>query len=162
MVKRLLKALGYLSAYDRPPEVDEQIQMRADALFHRMLEQEAAVERAKVEGKLAPTFPPLLGGQRATTTATALPAPVPVTRTRIESVEPPSKILKEWREKLEKLPEQDRAAEEEALRAEYRAKAELAGHVQSIWQEQAKEREARKAQGKETIGDKVRGLFAGR
>lgn len=164
ILQRLLKALGYISTYDRPPEVDEQIQMRADSIYHRMLEQEAAVEKAKAEGQPVPTFPPLFSGQKAPTTATAKTrdatpaAPGPAESVNLPA-EPGPNTLKEWKEKLEKLPEKDRAAEEEALRAEYRAKLELAGRVQSIWQDQAKEREARKAEGKETIGDRVRGLL---
>lgn len=60
MQYRFLKALGYLSTYDRPPEVDEAIQMHADTLFHRMLSQEKAIELAKTEGQPIPTFPPIL------------------------------------------------------------------------------------------------------
>lgn len=36
-----MKGLGYLSAYDRPAEENEKIQLHADTLFQRMLEQEA-------------------------------------------------------------------------------------------------------------------------
>jgi hypothetical protein len=34
--------------------------MHADTLYHRMLDQEEAIEKAKAEGKLIPTFPPVI------------------------------------------------------------------------------------------------------
>ncbi|KAL8773227.1 MAG: hypothetical protein Q9209_001904 [Squamulea sp. 1 TL-2023] len=60
MQARFLKALGYLSAHDRPPEIDERIQMHADKLYHRMLDQERAVEEAKKSNLPIPEFPPLV------------------------------------------------------------------------------------------------------
>ncbi|KAL9018757.1 MAG: hypothetical protein Q9185_003987 [Variospora sp. 1 TL-2023] len=60
MQARFLKALGYLSAEDRPADVDEQIQMHADTLYHRMLAQEAAAASAKANNLPAPTFEPLI------------------------------------------------------------------------------------------------------
>lgn len=60
MQSRFLKALGYLSTYERPPDVDEAIQMHADTLYHRMLAQEQAIETAKATGQPIPTFPPIL------------------------------------------------------------------------------------------------------
>ncbi|KAK0632261.1 hypothetical protein B0T14DRAFT_490653 [Immersiella caudata] len=145
---RLLKALGYLSSYQRPKEVDEQIQMRADKIYQQMMENEREAAKAKEEGRPVPVYTPVIPKQEA-------PAAGP---DGVVPVEPGPNTLKEWKEKLQKLPAEDRAAEEEALRAEFRAKAEVAGRIQSIWEEQAKEREARKAEGKETMVDKVKGL----
>ncbi|KAK3393617.1 hypothetical protein B0H63DRAFT_458637 [Podospora didyma] len=168
---RLLKALGYLQTYDRPPEVDEAIQMRADELYHRMLDQEAAIEKAKAEGLPAPKFPALMdkspaaqdaraaaaGSATAKTTPTAA---VAGTKPVIPGMEEPGlATLTAWKEALDKLPEAERPAEEAALRAEFRAKAEINAKVHALWQEQAKEREARKAEGKETIADKFKGLL---
>ncbi|KAI9885446.1 MAG: hypothetical protein M1823_002752 [Watsoniomyces obsoletus] len=56
---KFLKALGYLSTIDRPPQIDEQIQMHADKLYHRMLAQEALIEKAQEEGKPLPITDPL-------------------------------------------------------------------------------------------------------
>ncbi|KAK0733990.1 hypothetical protein B0T26DRAFT_686665 [Lasiosphaeria miniovina] len=167
---RLLKALGYLSTYDRPREVDEDIQMHADALYQRMLEQETAIEKAKAEGLPVPKFPPLLDRSPAAQTARAAGAAAASgTASAVREAagagggaaadageEPNAATLAAWRAKLEKLPDHDRAAEEAALRAEHRAKAEMASQVQALWQEQAKEREARKDSGGESIGDKLR------
>ncbi|KAK3341694.1 hypothetical protein B0T25DRAFT_350312 [Lasiosphaeria hispida] len=148
---RLLKALGYLSSYDRPPAVDEQIQMRADELYHTMLDQEAAADKAKAEGLELPKFGPLIPKAAAVPTDPSIPAAV-------APAEPGPNTEAAWRRKLEELPEQDRAAEEVALRAEYQAKAEMAVKIQTIWQGQAKEREARKAEGKETIIDRIKNV----
>ena len=60
MQSRFLKALGYLAAYERPGQLDEDIQMHADTLYHRMLQQEDAVARAKEEGLPIPEFPKLI------------------------------------------------------------------------------------------------------
>jgi hypothetical protein len=156
-LQRLLKALGYLSTYERPPEVDEEIQMRADAIFQRMIRQEEAVAKAKEEGRPVPVFAPLIPK------APAAPA---VQKDEVKTIgavsvtqEPSAHTVREWQIKLEKLPEEDRAAELEALKADWKAKAEVATKVQGLWREQAEAREARKAEGKETIVDKVKGVF---
>lgn len=144
----MLKALGYLSVYDRPAAVDEEIQLHADALYHRMLDQEAAVEKAKAEGTPIPQFAPVF--PRATAAEQADGTPLD------------AETQKLWKEKLDKLPEEDRAAEAEAIRAELRAKAEMASKVKDLWQEQAEQRKARREQGQETIGDKITGFFSGK
>ncbi len=138
---RLLKALGYLSVAGRGAEVDEEIQMRADELFQRMMRQEAEIAKAKEEGRPAPVFGSVLRGE-------VVPAET------AGAAEPSAALVARWKEELEKLPPEEREAEEQALRGEFRAKAEMAGRVQGLWQEQAREREARKAEGKETFFDR--------
>jgi hypothetical protein len=150
---RLLKALGYLSVHGRDARVDEDIQMRADELYHRMLDQEREIEKAKAEGRAAPAFKPLLEDQKPVVPAGAAATPVPAAVDNA-ALEPSAATVAAWKEKLEKLPPEEREAEEKALRAEHRANVEMAVKIQGLWQEQAKEREARKAAGKETIMDK--------
>ncbi|KIH88583.1 hypothetical protein SPBR_07516 [Sporothrix brasiliensis 5110] len=165
MQSRLLKALGYLNAYDRSPEMDERIQVHADALFHRMLEQEAAVEKAKAEGRPVPavdfasniTLPKAAGQAGATTTSvTAGVASLPPIGSD-PSI--PEDLRKQWSEKLSKLPEAERPAEEAAMRAELAAHAEMSERVTVLRAAQAAAREQRKAEGKATIKDRVSGLF---
>jgi len=154
----LLKALGYLSTYERPPEVDEEIQIRADDIFQRMIRQEEAVAKAKEEGRPVPVFAPLIP---------KAPAPArPAVQDEVKTIGavsvtqgPSAQTVREWQIRLDKLPEEDRAAELEALKADWKAKAEVATKVQGLWKEQAEAREARKAEGKETIVDKVKGVF---
>jgi hypothetical protein len=122
--------------------------MHADSLYHRMLEQEAATEAAKAAGKPVPKFAPLF------TKSAATPGEAVVD---LETMTPEAR--KKWQERINKLPKEDRQAEEEAMKAEMRAKAEVASRIQGLWEEQAKEREARRIQGKETIADKIAALF---
>ncbi|KAI0454885.1 hypothetical protein F5B21DRAFT_473810 [Xylaria acuta] len=144
---RLLKALGYLSTLDRNPQVEEDIQMHADALYHRMQTQEAEIEAAKKEGRPIPKFTPLVPKPMVVATA---PEP--------ELTPEQQETLKA---KLEKVAEEDRAAEEEAYKGEIRAKAEVASRVQGLWKQQDLERQMRKQKGEETMWDKVAGAFGG-
>ncbi|KAI1431401.1 hypothetical protein GGR50DRAFT_700096 [Xylaria sp. CBS 124048] len=143
---RLLKALGYLSSIDRSPEVEEDIQMHADTLYHRMLKQEAEIEEAKKEGREIPKFAPLA------------PKPMVGTTTADPELSPEQQEI--LRAKLEKVAEEDRAAEEEAIKGEMRAKSEIASRVESLWQQQERERQMRKEKGEETMWDRVAGAFS--
>ncbi|RYP41716.1 hypothetical protein DL768_010450 [Monosporascus sp. mg162] len=150
MQTRFLKALGYLSSYDRSPEVEEEIQLHADKLYHRMLEQEAEVEKAKAEGRPTPKFTPLIPPQRPVAAAAAT-ADLELTPEQQETL----------RARLEKVPEEDRAAEAEAIKGEWRAKAEVASRVQGLWRQQEEDRRARKERGEQTMWDKVAAAFGG-
>ena len=147
--QRLLKALGYLSQYARSPEVDEKIQLHADKLYHRMLEQEAAIAKARKDGVPAPEFASMFDKPKATENKPEPGDPAGLSE----------EAKKQWKSRLDKVPEETRDAEEAAMRAELRAKAEMAARVQDLWQEQAKQREARKTEGKETVSDKVSSWF---
>ncbi|KAG5929598.1 hypothetical protein E4U42_005303 [Claviceps africana] len=141
MQSRFLRALGYGSIEGRSLQVEENIQMHADRLYERMIHHEAAVERAKKEGLPIPVFDPALpkGG--------------------IPKVTPTDELEKQWRDKLDKLPEEERTVEEAALRADLQAKSEVAKSVKQIWASQKEERDARKADGQSTWGDSLAGLF---
>ncbi|EHA49885.1 hypothetical protein MGG_03679 [Pyricularia oryzae 70-15] len=147
MQARLLKTLGYLSTYERPPSVDEDIQMHADALYHRMIEQEEAIEKAKAEKKPLPQFAPLLIK--------------PIIAAEDEKFQLSQEQRKEMNQRLAKIPEAERAMEEEAIKAEYRAKAEVGHKIQDLWKENEKDREKRKKEGQETVLDKVSGMWKG-
>ncbi|KAH7027681.1 uncharacterized protein B0I36DRAFT_327631 [Microdochium trichocladiopsis] len=142
---RLLKALGYLSTADRSPQVEEEIQMHADALYQKMQAQEAEIDAAKAEGRPLPTFEPLIPKQA------------------VRSIGPERQLTPDQqadlRARLLKVPEEERAAEEAAIRAEFRSKAEISARVHGLWEQQEKERIARKAKGEETVWDKVTGVF---
>ncbi|KAF6815988.1 hypothetical protein CSOJ01_03257 [Colletotrichum sojae] len=145
MQTRFLKALGYQSVYGRPAVVEEDIQMHADALYNRMLEQEQAIEAAKEQGLPVPKFD--LSIPTAAETATYKPG---------------ADLEKSWKEKLEQLPEEERAAEEAALRADLQAKADVAKNVKKLWEEQEKEKQQRKAEGNPTLFDRISGAFGGK
>lgn len=145
MQSRFLRALGYGSVAGRPVEVDEDIQLHADALFQRMLQHEAEVEKAKEAGTLIPSFDPSI----------PKPAATPAT-----AVKPSEELQKQWKEKLDQLPEDERAAEEAALRADLQAKADVARNVKKIWDAKREERDVRRAEGQATFTDTIAALFS--
>jgi hypothetical protein len=130
--------LGYQTEYDRRPEVDEDIQMHADGLFRRMLDHEAAVQAAKKEGRPIPVFEHVL------------PQVTPG-----QGREPDEETRRKWKEKLEHLPEDERATEEAALHADLRAKEGTAAKVEEMWKQQDRERRARLEAGKATFADHI-------
>lgn len=145
-IQRLLKALGYLNALDRSPETDERIQLHADKLYHQMLEQDAAVEAAKKEGRPIPKFEPVI--------------PKPVAGADESATARMSEAAKRRAaEALEKLSAEERAAEEAAIEAEMRSKAEMVGKIKDLWKEQEAEREARLQKGEATVWDKATAAF---
>lgn len=144
-LQRFLRALGYGSVAGRSAEVDEDIQLHADALFQRMLQHEAEVEKAKEAGTLIPTFDPSI----PKTTATPATA-----------VKPSEELQKQWKEKLDQLPEDERVAEEAALRADLQAKADVARNVKKIWDAKREERDVRRAEGQATFSDTIAALFS--
>lgn len=115
--------------------------MHADTLYQRMLDHEAAVEQAKKDGSPVPVFNP------------ALP------RANVAKVNPTTELEKHWREKLDKLPEEERVVEEAALRADLQAESEVARSVKQIWAAQKEERDTRKADGQSTFGDTLASLL---
>ncbi|RFN53241.1 autophagy-related protein 6 [Fusarium flagelliforme] len=141
MQSRFLRALGHGSVVGRSPQVEEDIQMHADALYQRMMKHEEAVEKAKAEGLPIPVF------------KSTLP------KAKDDSVVPTEELQQQWKEQLDKLPAEERVVEEAALRADLQAKAEVAGNVQKIWDSQAEQRKQRQAQGNSTFGDYITSLF---
>ncbi|KAL9634348.1 MAG: hypothetical protein Q9204_003039 [Flavoplaca sp. TL-2023a] len=180
MQARFLKALGYLSAYDRPPEVDERIQMHADTLYHRMLDQERAVEEAKRSNLPIPEFPPLVTEPQhdasrtpAPTTATGQPISASAS-SLLSSAQPLShdetkemylkRILppearaaqeKEWNRKG--MSAEEKMLEARAMAMEAEAGLGVADQVGQLMQEKKKGKDERRKQGTAGIGDTISG-----
>ncbi|KAI4188387.1 MAG: hypothetical protein L6R41_002170 [Letrouitia leprolyta] len=179
MQARFLKALGYLSAYDRPPEIDEKIQMHADTLYHRMLAQEAAVAEAKASNAPIPSFAPLISEPASSpsenstpTTSTGQPVSASAAAT-LESARPTSyeesidtylKRLKpnirqgleeEWEK--QKLTPEEKVLEAKAHAMEAEAGVGVANQVGQMMQDAQKGREQRRKEGTATLGDLVSG-----
>lgn len=123
--------------------MDEDIQMHSDSLYHRMLQHEAAVEKAKSEGAPIPKFDLSLPKQNA------------------NAIAPSEEVQKQWKEKLDKLPEDERAVEEAALRADLQVKTTVARDMKKVWDTKKEEREARQAAGQGTISDTLSSLLFG-
>ncbi|KAJ6779653.1 hypothetical protein PWT90_05774 [Aphanocladium album] len=141
--QRFLRALGYGSVLDRPPQVEEDIQMHADKLYNRMLDHEKAVAKAKEEGLPIPVF------------ESVVPKP------SRQTAKPNEEVEKTWRDSLSKLPEGEREAEEAALRADYQTKADVAKGIKEIMESKQKERETRQAAGEGTLTDTLSALWGG-
>lgn len=186
MQQRFLKALGYLSNFendDAGRERDERIQMHADRLYHRMLDQEAAIAKAKEEGLPIPQFGPLIDKVKVTET----PEEAAVMANKVEEspvslfakqtaaqlrkgekVEesPISKlsdsVQKQIKEKLEGMSGIERELEEKALIAEVTMGQQVNKNLKNIFSKEAAEREKRREEGKETIIDRFTSIFGGK
>jgi len=159
--QKFLKALGYLSTFDRPPEVDERIQMHADTLYHRMLEQEKAIEAAKAVGQPVPHFSPIIAS-KATATASApstsqSEAVPPDERITVDKLRPD--VQAQLKKRLEGLNPEQKEIEEKAINAEIEAGERLARQIGTLFEQQAQNKKERREQGKETLSDKISGLF---
>lgn len=167
MQQKFLKALGYLSTFDRGKDVDEKIQMHADTLYHRMLAQEKAVQEAEKEGKELPKFAPLLekGGSSVTATAAAAAAAAKEEAPEIPKTSPlanlPLDIQAQIKEKLEGLSGIERELQEKALAAEVSAGQEVKANLKDIYKDSNAERQKRVEEGNETIVDRVSSIFGG-
>lgn len=173
---RFLKALGYLSAINRPASVDEEIQMHADTLYHRMLDQEKAQEAAEAAGLPIPQFPPIIPQSPATAPNSALPntafpaepEPAAQSRTVMEAVaaaeeKTPQRdyLTPEARAELKKRikdqPEHVREVEEKAIRAEAESDASVAKTVDRLFSDKRQRRDERRKRGEATLGDTISG-----
>lgn len=123
--------------------------MHADTLYHRMLEQEAAIEAAKAEGRPVPAFPPLVTAPITPGSGTG----------HIEPSDLSPAIQKKLKKRLDGLNEEEREIEEKAIKAEIQAGEQVAANLGNIYQQQDEEKRVRKEQGRETIGDKISSLF---
>jgi hypothetical protein len=132
--------------------------MHADTLYHRMLDQEAAIEEAKAAGKPVPSFPPL----QPTVTSTIPQAP-PTT-----SSDQPSKIdwdqlepsvQKKLKKRLETLSDKEREWEERAIAAEMAIGVEVSQVLTKLYESKNEDRQKRKKDGRETVGDRLSEIF---
>lgn len=134
--------------------------MHADTLYHRMLDQEAAIEKAKAEGLPIPTFSPILSKpKKLDSTTDKIPFDAPKPENSLKPSDLSEKVQLGLKKRLEDLPERERQLEERAIEAELQAGEQVARNLGSIYERQAEERRRRKEEGKETIGDKFASIF---
>ncbi len=134
--------------------------MHADTLYHRMLDQEKAIEKAKAAGQPVPSFPSIIPSP-------STPAPLSVSSPpstsprdgRIRSDQLTPEVQAQLKRRLEGLNPKEREVEEKAIVAEIAAGERLGRQIGVIYEEQAKTRKERKEQGQETLGDKISGWF---
>ncbi|KAI9796749.1 MAG: hypothetical protein M1833_005989 [Piccolia ochrophora] len=161
MQAKFLKALGYLSIFDRPSHIDEAIQMHADTLYHRLLDQEAAIASARSQGLPTPSFPPLLPAPGTVShdspirTVDALNA---TTAKGIDQLRDPT-MRARAKERLEGMKPRERELEERAIMAEIAAGQQLGGDVGMWYQRRERLIEERKERGQSTFGDWITKIF---
>ena len=63
---KFLTALGYMTERGRDPDLEEQIQMHADSLYHRMLEHEKLAAEARERGEPEPAVVPVMARENLT------------------------------------------------------------------------------------------------
>ena len=174
MQAKFLKALGYLSAQDRSQEEEERIQMHADGLYQRMMDQERQAELAKKEGRVLHNQDlqgTTLDAQESMKSGftEALKARLkadglldrlqgstrkdgkPLT---FEDLKPEtqSKVL----ERLKDKTPEEREVEIQAISGEIAANETFINRVLPVFEDDRKQREKRKEEGKETMGDKIK------
>jgi hypothetical protein len=162
---KFLKALGYLTMEERAPEEDERIQMHADKLYQRMLQQEAEIKLAETEGRSRPTFESLLSNKDISRTmansASADPtAPgriIPGTKAENDvwsQVKPEARIA--YEQKLSELPPEQQEVERMAVLGELKAQTGITKKVAETFLEERIERIKRRESGQATIGDTIK------
>lgn len=159
-MQKFLKALGYLSTYDRPPDVDEQIQLHADTLYHRMIDQEKQIEEAKEKGLPVPSFPPILSSRKTGSAISPNTSLVPsLDENKVKASDLPEKVQAGFKKRLEGLSDEQRVVEESVIKAEIQAGEQVASSLGKVYEQQEAERKIRREQGKETIGDRITSVF---
>ena len=133
--------------------------MHADTLYHRMLDQERAIEAAKEAGEPIPSFPPLLSSKRKLTTSISATSETRLDGNKVKPSDLPASVQAGLKKRLEGLNDEEREVEERAIKAEIQAGEQIAASLGTIYQKQEEERKMRKEQGKETIGDRISSIF---
>ena len=147
--------------------------MHADTLYHRMLDQEKAIEAAKEAGQPIPSFPPILSQSRSPTTPPPFSSPSPVPdgttteekqQSQAEKVaEREFRLTEEARKALRKRtkdqPQIVKELEEQAMRAEAESDVGVAKRVSELTKARDEARRKRREDGEATVGDTVSGWF---
>ena len=141
--------------------------MHADTLYHRMLDQERAIEEAKAADKPIPEFPPIVTSLPSTplvpstqastpsdTAATSPPQQVDPTPAQFSP-----KVQAQLAERLKGLSPAERELEEKAIAMEIAAGQILGRQIDQLYEEQGKAKRERRARGQDTFADKVSGWF---
>lgn len=147
--------------------MDERIQMHADTLYHRMLDQERAIEEAKAAGKPIPEFPPIVASlppaPRSPSTQASASSDTAVSSPPEQAYPTPAeftpKMQAQLAERLKELSPAEREVEEKAVAMEIAAGQILGRQIDQLYEEQGKAKKERQARGEETVADKVNGWF---
>jgi len=151
MQSKFLKALGYLTMDARTPADDEKLQMHADKLYQRMMQQEADMESAEKEGRPKAAFESLLADRRA---SSVNPVPADAETDLWSQIKPESR--REYEKKLAELPPEQQEFERMALLGELKANTGVAKKVEATLVEERIARMKRMESGQATLGDTIK------
>jgi hypothetical protein len=135
---KLLKALGYMSVMDQPEEA-EKIQMHADRLWQRLVQQEKLIEEAKENDLPIPQFQPIIPNK---------------------NIRPARELPEELRKGLEKrvqgMNPQQRAIEEAVFAAEVDNQRVVGKQGIEFLEREQQARAQRFKDGTATLGDRMK------
>ncbi|KAH7119938.1 hypothetical protein B0J11DRAFT_72571 [Dendryphion nanum] len=162
---KFLKALGYMTMERRTKEQDEALQMHADKLYQRLLEQEALIAKAKEEGRPLPKFESVLSKQNVSRAALG-PSLSPQNAGKTEQDEESdvwshikTSSRTEYEKKLAELPPEEQDLERKALLGELKAQTMMASKVEETFIEERINRMKRREAGQATFGDTIKRLW---
>jgi len=160
------KALGYMTLDERTKEEDERIQMHADMLYQRMMQQEAEMEKAKAEGRPVPKFESVISkenvlqvSKETASKATSRPSDQQVEYEDDVWANVKPDVRREYQKKLAELPPEDREVERMAVLGELKASQGIAKQVEETFIAERISRMKRKQAGQATIGDTIKSLW---
>jgi hypothetical protein len=169
---KFLKALGYMTMDERSPEEDERIQMHADKLYQRMIQQEEVMEKAKAEGRPVPKFESILSKRNVAEamngTSSSGKSTVPIAEFGKSNSSPDDtdvwsqikpEVREEYQKKLEKLTPEEREIERMAIVGEVRAQTGVARQLEQTFIEERVARMKRREAGQATFGDTIKTLW---
>ena len=143
--------------------------MHADTLYHRMLDQEKAIEAAKQAGQPAPSFPPILSPSRTPVPSPTLPSsPSAVSDNDTASQAEKDarvklRLTKEARDELKKRtkdqPQIVKELEERAMYSEAESDIGVQRRISELTKARDQARKERRERGEATVGDTVSGWF---
>lgn len=168
MQRKFLRALGYMSLYERPEEESEKIQLHADTLYRRMLEQEKAIDEAKAKGLPPPELPSLMISAQRQDQGSLGPQAQALQTQAEEEFQPPSvgpvtfatlpQHLQEkyQRERFEGLEGPRLELAKQELDQEIAMKHTLVSRLDDRYQTERRDRLQRQTEGRERMSDKVK------
>ena len=143
--------------------------MHADTLYHRMLDQEKAIEAAKEAGQPAPSFAPLLSQPRSAQSPAKSPTPPPSSSPIPDQSAPAEPAAEkegprltdaaraELRKRTKNQPQLVKELEERAMRAEAESDIGVAERVTDLMTARERARKERREKGQATVGDTISG-----
>jgi hypothetical protein len=165
---KIMKALGMMAMEPRTQSEMDAMQIHADNMYRKMLEQEKLIEEAKERGEEPPVFESVIS---KATSAKNPAAPQTSTTPLLDQstaaagatddvwnqIKPERR--EEYEKELAKLPKEQQELERKVLEAELRAKLGMSSTVETIFIEESIARNKRREAGQSTFGDFLKHMW---